>query len=118
MAVTSVTPKNTSKISSKLGSFLYYHIKPELFGGYIEKMVGGIGVKEATAGKALFDYFYFRPYGWTYAEKNYDLVEDLRLNLDDFDKNDQIDFINWVNISKSKKMSDVLENIRRKVWLS
>jgi predicted transcriptional regulator of viral defense system len=118
MAVTSVTTKNTSKISSKIGSFLYYHIKPDFFGGYNEKMVGGIGVKEATAGKALFDYLYFRPHGWVYAEKNYDLVEDLRLNLYDFEENDRADFINWVKISKSKKMRDALDNIRRKVWLS
>lgn len=117
-AVTSVTTKNTSKIASKLGSFLYYHIKPKLFGGYIEKMVGGVEVKEATLGKALFDYLYFRPHGWAYGDKKYDLVEDLRLNLEDFEEKDKLDFVDWVKISESKKMSDALDNIRRKVWLS
>ena len=118
MVVTAVTTKNTSKVASKQGSFLYYHIKPELFGGYAEKVVGGVRVKEATVGKALFDYLYFRPHGWAYGDKNYDLVEDLRLNLDDFEEKDRLDFMNWVNKSKSKKMSDALANIRRKIWLS
>lgn len=118
MAVTAVTTKNTSKIASKLGSFLYYHIKSELFGGYTQKMIGGVGVKEAKPGKALFDYLYFRPHGWAYGDKNYDLIEDLRLNLDDFEEKDRADFINWVNTSKSKKMRDALNNIRRKIWLS
>lgn len=118
MAVTAVTTKNTSKVASKMGSFLYYHIKPELFGGYGEKIVGGMIVREASPGKALFDYLYFRPYGWAYGDKNYDLVEDLRLNLDDFEEKDRLDFINWITLSKSKKMSDALENIRRKIWLS
>jgi predicted transcriptional regulator of viral defense system len=118
MAVTAVTTKNTSKIASKMGSFLYYHIKSELFGGYTVKLEGGIEIKEATAGKALFDYLYFRPHGWAYGDKKYDLVEDLRLNLYDFEEKDRLDFINWVSLSKSKKMSDALENIRRKIWLS
>lgn len=117
MAVTAVTTKNTSKVSSSLGNYLYYHIKDELFGGYVEKMVGGVTICEATLGKALFDYLYLRPYGWSYRDKEYNIAEDLRLNLDEFNEEDKLEFNRWVKISSSKKMRDAEANLRRNTWL-
>lgn len=111
--VTSVTTNNTSKVINKMGSYLYYHIKPELFGGYGSRSNGAMVIREASLGKALFDYLYFRNQGWTYSEKNYNLTEDLRLNLDELSKGDWDEFEDWVAKSKSKKMRAALENIKR-----
>lgn len=116
--VTSCTTKNTSRVVGKLGSYLYYHVKSELFGGYLSESNGVITINEATLGKALFDYLYLRPQGWAYGDKEYNLVEDLRLNLEGFSKEDIVDFEYWVEKSGSKKMQDALSNIRRHVWLS
>jgi len=113
MVVTSVTFKNTSRVRGKLGSYLYYHVKPELFGGYREILHGQISIREATLGKSLFDYLYLRPQGWTYSQKSYNLIEDLRLNLEELKPDDWNDFEVWVEKSNSKKMRAALDNIRR-----
>lgn len=114
--VTAVTRKNQLKVINKLGAFNYSHIQDKLFGGYVESDVLGIRICEATPGKALFDYLYFRSNGWTFARRDYDLAEDLRLNLWDWDKSQRDDFANWVEKSKSRKMRDALENLRRNIW--
>lgn len=111
--VTAITTKNTSKVANKIGSFLYYHIQGELFGGYSDRSNGVITYRVATLGKALFDYLYFRPHGWAYGEKSYNLREDLRLNLEELTETDWSDFDDWVAKSGSKKMKDAQSNIRR-----
>ncbi len=47
---------------------------------------------------------------------SYDLAEDLRLNLEDFSENDQVEFATFVELSKSKKMDQILKNLRKTVW--
>lgn len=116
MAYTGMTTGKTQRVASTLGSFMFRHIKHELYGGYVEKQVWRVPIRVATLGKALFDYLYIRPHGWTYDAKGYDLAEDLRLNLYDWSEDDKKEFEKWVEISNSKKMGDALDNIRRHVW--
>ena len=116
MAYTGMTTGKTQRVASTLGSFMFRHIKPELYGGYAEKLAWGVKVKTATLGKALFDYLYIRPHGWTYDAKGYDLTEDLRLNLYDWNESDKKEFEKWVEISGSKKMINARDNMRRYTW--
>lgn len=116
MAYTGMTSGKTQRVASSLGSYVFRHIKPELYGGYEEKPAWGVKVKTATLGKALFDYLYIRPHGWAYGDKKYDLVEDLRLNLYDWSDEDKNEFEMWVSRSGSKKMMNARDNIRRYVW--
>lgn len=115
MVVTSVTFKNTSRVNGTLGSYIYYHVKQELFGGYTEILHGQLNIKEATLGKALFDYLYLRPQGWSYGQKDYNLREDLRLNLEELKSEDWREFESWVEKSNSKKMRAAQDNIRRHI---
>ncbi len=66
--------------------------------------------------KALFDFLYLHPWKSNQRLAGYDLVEDLRLNLEDFSENDQVEFSTIVEISKSKKMDQILKNLRKTVW--
>ncbi|NPV75637.1 MAG: hypothetical protein HPY59_04600 [Anaerolineae bacterium] len=42
-------------------------------------------------------------------------AEDLRLSLEDFSENDQIEFSTFVEISSSKKLDQILKNLRKTV---
>lgn len=116
MAYTGMTMSKTQRVSGQLGSYIFRHIKPELYGGYTEKLAWGVKVRTATLGKALFDYLYIRPHGWSYSAKGYDLTEDLRLNLYNWSDEDKDEFETWVSRSGSKKMMSARDNIRRYVW--
>lgn len=116
MAYTGMTTGKTQRVASALGSFMFRHIKHELYAGYTEKVAWGVKVRTATLGKALFDFLYIRPQGWSYGAKGYDLTEDLRLNLYDWSEEDKKEFELWVDKSKSKKMMRARDNIRRYVW--
>jgi len=75
----------------------------------------GIPIARATAAKALFDFLYLRPWKSSRRLASYNLAEDLRLNLDDFSENDQVEFAAFVEISNSKKMDQILKNLRKTV---
>ena len=92
--ITGVTIKNTQAVTNQFGEFSYSHIKPELFGGYEEKTVFGVGVKQAGLGKALFDYFYFRRTP----------IWELRFNWEEFTVKDIKDYNCWVRASRSGKI--------------
>ena len=47
---------------------------------------------------------------------NYNLAEDLRLNLGDVSVKDKDEFAKFVTLSKSKKMDHILENLRKNIW--
>ena len=92
--ITGVTTKNTQVATNQFGTFSYCHIRPDLFGGYEEKTVFGVSVKQACLGKALFDYFYFRQ----------GPIWELRFNWEEFTAKDIKDYNYWVRISRSKKI--------------
>ncbi len=114
--VTAVTLKQTRVFENKLGTFTYRNIKADVYQGFIFSEYMGIPTAQATVAKALFDFLYLRPWKGSKRLAGYDLVEDLRLNLEDFSKSDQVEFSTFVEISKSKKMDQILKNLRKTVW--
>ncbi len=114
--VTAVTLKQTRVFENKLGTFTYRNIKADVYQGFIFSEYMGIPTAQATVAKALFDFLYLRPWKGSKRLAGYDLVEDLRLNLEDFSENDQVEFSTFVEISKSKKMDQILKNLRKTVW--
>ncbi|RKX81049.1 MAG: hypothetical protein DRP57_12345 [Spirochaetes bacterium] len=114
--ITSMTSKNTQSVTNVMGTFESRHIKASLYGGYYESVVGGVTVREASLAKALFDYLYLRRGAWLLEKKSYDLAEDMRLNLDDWDEDKKRELEQWVEKAESKKMSKVLANLRENIW--
>ncbi len=114
--VTAVTLKQTRVFKNRLGTFTYRNIKTDLYQGFTFTEYMGIPFAQATPAKALFDFLYFRPLKSSQRLAGYDLVEDLRLNLEDFSENDQVEFSTFVEISSSKKMEQILKNLRKTVW--
>lgn len=114
--VSAITLKQTLVVENKLGSFSYRHIQPKLYHGFTLAEYLGIRFAQATAPKALFDYLYLRPTGAQLRSSNYDLAEELRLNLDLFTPAEQIEFAGYVNASHIPKMDRILETLGRTVW--
>lgn len=114
--VTGVTVKNTQVITNRFGTFSYNHIRPELFGGYEEKTVFGVAVKQAGLGKALFDYFYFKPIPAGIDTKDFSLAEDWRLNLEEFTIEDIKAWEFWAEKSRLNKMKAVAKNFKKTIW--
>ncbi len=114
--VTAVTLKQTRVFENKLGAFTYRHIRADLYMGFAFSEYLGVPIARATAAKALFDFLYFRPLKRGRLLAGYDLAEDLRLNLEDFSKNERDEFTTIVEISNSQKMDQILKNLRKTVW--
>jgi hypothetical protein len=114
--VTAVSLKQTRLIANRLGTFHYHHIKPSLYTGFSIVEYLGIPFSQASSAKALFDQFYFRPLKTADFSSTYGLAEELRLNLDGFSNTDQSEFESYIEISKSKKMEKILNNLRKTVW--
>jgi hypothetical protein len=113
---TAVTLKQTRVFDNKLGTFTYRNIKADLYQGFLFSEYMGIPIAQATAAKALFDFLYLRPWKSSRLLAGYNLAEDLRLNLDDFSESDRVEFETFVEISNSKKMEQILKNLRITVW--
>lgn len=114
--VTAVTSKQTRVIENKIGTFAYRNIKAELYTGFEIQEYLGLPFSMASLPKALFDYLYFRPLARVIEISGYDLAEDLRLNLDEFTEQDQLRFAEFVELSQSKKMQKILNNLRKMAW--
>ena len=114
--VTAVTIKQTRVFENKLGTFTYRNIKAELYQGFLFSEYMGIPISQATLAKALFDFLYLRPWKGSRRLAGNNLAEDLRLNLEDFSESDQVEFETFVEISNSKKMEQILKNLRKTVW--
>ncbi|MHB0987125.1 MAG: type IV toxin-antitoxin system AbiEi family antitoxin domain-containing protein [Bellilinea sp.] len=114
--ITAVTLKQTRVFENKLGTFTYRNIKADLYQGFIFSEYMGIPIAQATVAKALFDFLYLRPWKGGKRLAGYDLAEDLRLNLEDISENDRVEFAAFVEISKNKKMDQILKNLRKTVW--
>ncbi len=115
--VTSVTPKNTRTLINAVGTFVYRHIKPELYRGFQIAEAYGVPYAQATLAKALFDYFYLRPIPAELSRLQTSLTEELRLNLDNFSLQDREAFAKFVHASGKPKMRRVLANLEKHVWL-
>ena len=100
---TCVTRKKTREYSNKLGSYIYSNIKDGLFCGYNIFNKSGFEIKEAIKSKALFDYLYFKLRN--VPEVNLEVVESLRLNLDNITKKD---FEDWQESDKKRAMKTLV----------
>lgn len=109
--VTAVTLKQTRVFENQLGTFAYRNLKADLYTGFTISETLGIPTAQATLAKALFDFLYLRP--WR-GGKN--LAEELRLNLEEFTTEDRLEFAHFVEISNSRKMHRILDNLRKFVW--
>jgi len=114
--VSAITLKQTRVFENKLGTFTYRNIKEDLYQGFTISDYLGVPLAQATVAKALFDYLYLRPWKSKGRSTSYNLAEALRLNLEDFTEKDQVEFVEFVEISKSKKMDRILKNLRKTVW--
>jgi len=111
--LTSITLKTSRRITNDLGIFSYFKIKPSLFCGWRLIKKGNFLIKEATKAKALFDFLYFQKRG---LEKiNPSFIEELRLNLEEMQKSDWLEFEKYLEISKSKKMKKIFKIIKKEL---
>lgn len=114
--VTVVTIKQTRVIENKLGTFSYRNIKEGLYTGFDFKEYLGIPFSQASLPKALFDYLYLRPLSRVMFTATFNLAEDLRLNIEEISEQDQNQFAEFVELSKSSKMQKILKNLRSTIW--
>jgi hypothetical protein len=114
--VTAVTTKNTRTITNSLGTFVYRHIREDLYHGYTILGAFSVPYAEASVAKALFDYLYFRPLAGRITTPDYNLAEELRLNIDEFSQSERDEFIKYVDDSGKNKMERILANIEKNEW--
>lgn len=114
--VTCITTKNTHRIKNRIGTFWYRHIRADLYRGFTFSEYMGIRFVQASVAKALFDYLYLRPLSAAYRTSKFDLAEELRLNLDEFNIKERDEFATYVEESRSRKMHNILENFRNTIW--
>lgn len=107
--LTSVTLKSSRIYSTPLGTFVYQSIQSGLFTGFAQKDFGEQKIKIATPAKALFDFFYLRKM----INPKKDITEDLRINWDNFSRADLTEFIDFVKLIPSPKMTKILKIMRK-----
>jgi predicted transcriptional regulator of viral defense system len=106
--ITSVTTERPEEISTRLGSFLFKHLKKELFWGYKEQeIIKGTGVFIATPEKALLDLIYLTP-----DSDNLAYIEELRLqNIEKLDTDLLTYYSNRFKKPKVERASYLLKKI-------
>lgn len=107
---TCVTLKTTRRFVNKLGQFSYKKIKEKLFTGFYQKdYLEDYKIKIATKAKALFDFLYFKSF------KSLNGIDDLRINWENVGDKDLQEFLNYVNLSESRKMRKIYKFILKKI---
>lgn len=119
--VTAITIKNTRTIVNHLGTFVYRHIQPDLYFGFQIMEAYDVPYAQAPAAKALFDYLYLRTSPADLDPQHYNLTEELRLNLEEFTREEQDEFAGYVLKSEAiqkggAKMRRILNNLEVHVW--
>ena len=107
---TSVTTGRPATVDTKLGRYLYRHVRPEAFFGYGRvRVVGNQEALVADAGKALLDQVYLTTKGDALA-----YLESLRLeNLDAVDESDLRDHARKWNRPKIDRAVETILTIER-----
>ncbi|MBF8280641.1 MAG: hypothetical protein HW383_414 [Candidatus Magasanikbacteria bacterium] len=102
-SITSVSLKVTRDFETKAGNFSYQSIKKDLFSDfYLTK--GKFDFYIASPSKALFDLLYFRTrqFRSVKPENIKDLIEELRIDIDEMDTSEQEKFYCLVKREKRK----------------
>ena len=104
---TSIALNKTKRFSNKFGNFTYHKIKRNLFFGFKVFRGADFYIYKATKPKALFDFLYLR--------KNLIVdkrsIEELRLNIGNFTKEDKMEFKKYIEIEDSRKMKNILNMV-------
>ena len=97
-SVTSVTIKVTKEYQTKAGTFAYQSINKELFTDF-SLAKGKFDFYIASPSKALFDLIYFRTrqFSGLSLEKVKAMVAELRIDIDEMDKDEQDKFYAMIN---------------------
>lgn len=92
-SVTSITKKVTRKYQTKAGSFAYQSINKNLFSDF-NLVKGKFDFFIASPSKALFDLLYFKTHQFrgVKPEKIKTLIEELRIDIDEMDKEEREKF--------------------------
>lgn len=114
--ITSITIKSSRTYQNSLASYSYSSIKEKLFTGFIKKKYLKNSYYSATPAKALFDWFYLKKNLSSNLKK--ELMEDLRINWDNFSREDFEEFVNYVNISKSQKIAKIAEILKEEIYVN
>ena len=98
-SITSITPKVTREYQTKAGNFAYQSIKKEFFSNF-SLAKGKFDFFIASPSKALFDLLYFRTrqFRGLPLEKIKKLVEELRIDIDEMDKEEQVKFYSMIKV--------------------
>lgn len=96
-SVTSVTTKITRTYTNKSGSFGYHSIKKNLFSGF-SLVKGKFDFFIAAPSKALFDLLYFKTsqFRGIRLKMIADIVDELRVDIDEMDKKERIAFYTMI----------------------
>lgn len=100
---TSITRKSTRTYSNNFGVFSYKSISDLLFTGYNIIKEDNFEIAIATKSKALFDFLYLKFY--RKSEITQTMIDDLRLNLDEFTKQEKLEFFRFCKSTKIDKFS-------------
>lgn len=100
---TSITNRKTIAYSNSLGNFFYHKIKEGLFCGFEIIEEGDFRILKATKAKALFDFLYLRKN--LLMDKS--AAEELRLNLNNFGKDDFGEFKKYLQMADLKRMREI-----------
>ena len=103
--ITSITTKTTRKYFNKLGKFAYYSISPKLYIGYERLMYNDEPIYVASKTKALFDYLYIKYFRVKIEAET--VIKRERLNLDEFNKKDAVEFKKYCKLSKNKMLIEL-----------
>lgn len=101
-AITSVTSKTTRTIKNFLSPFVYYNLKEDLLIGFTELVYKNNKYWQATKAKAFFDYIYLRKNN--FADFSQAELLELRINTDEFSKDDLREFKKYIQLSNDAKM--------------
>lgn len=102
---TSITILKTAQFKNTLGTFVYRHVKPQLFVGFEEiKDEHGAATLRATPEKALLDYIYLFPH-WQSTE---DFVEK-NIRLQQLDQLSHKWLRHWAGLFNSPKMDKAVQ---------
>lgn len=104
VSFTLITKNKTYTVHNNLGVFIYHKIKDKLFFGYQIVRKNGYVYYKADKVKALFDFLYLRKNRIL----NKEMAEELRLNLEVFNKSEMKRLKQYVDQESSWKMKEIL----------
>jgi len=111
--LTSITTKTTRLYQNFLGIYKYSNIKKQFYFGFNEVSFYQNRYFMATKAKALFDFLYLKR---NLGNLEKEVLEDLRLNWDNFSKEDFDLFKKYVSKSNSKKMEKILKILEKNIY--